>query len=33
VDENKFYDLVSTSQGNSGSAVTNDLKLQVKLGR
>lgn len=33
VDEKKFLELVSTSQGNSGSAVTNDLKLQVKLGR
>lgn len=33
VDEKKFLELVSTSKGNSGSAVTNDLKLQVKLGR
>lgn len=33
IDEKKFYDLVSTDKGNSGSGVTNDLKLQVKLGR
>lgn len=33
VDESKFIELVSTAKGNSGSGVTNDLKLQVKLGR
>jgi hypothetical protein len=33
LDESKFLELVSTSKGNSGSGVTNDLKLQVKLGR
>ena len=33
LDESKFLELVSTAKGNSGSGVTNDLKLQVKLGR
>jgi hypothetical protein len=33
LDENKFLELVSTAKGNSGSAVTDNLKLQVKLGR
>ena len=33
LDEAKFLELVSTAKGNSGSAVTDALKLQVKLGR
>lgn len=33
VDEARFLELVSTAKGNSGSGVTDDLKLQVKLGR